>query len=155
MNELVKQPAIAVPMEDSRPIAAMGERDKRESRAATVVFTSGLGLLSIYVLWLGRYLWFFFDEWNRIAVRYRGHLLTPHNDHLTLLPTLVWQAFERTFGIGSYTPYRLVGLMIYVACVAALYWYLRRRVTPGLACFLALIFAWFSRAEESSSGLRR
>lgn len=144
----MKQPTVASPIGVLRPIAATGEREKRESRTATAVFVGGLAVLSAYVLWLGRDLWFFFDEWNRIAVRYHGHLLTPHNDHLTLLPTLVWQAFERIFGVGSYTPYRLVGLIFYLACVAALYWYLRRRVTPGLACFLALIFAWFSRAEE-------
>ncbi|MFN7148886.1 MAG: hypothetical protein ACK4V6_05335 [Microthrixaceae bacterium] len=59
---------------------------------------------------LGRRLWFFSDDWNILAEYQRGGLLEPFNGHLSLLPAGAYQLVARTFGTGSYLPYRLLGL---------------------------------------------
>ena len=58
----------------------------------------------------GRGLWFFSDDWNIYADYHSGNLLEPFNGHLSLLPAGLYQLGFHTVGVGSYLPYRLLGL---------------------------------------------
>jgi hypothetical protein len=59
---------------------------------------------------VGRRLWFFSDDWNIFADYHSGNLLEPFNGHLSLLPAGLYQAAFHTVGVGSYLPYRVLGL---------------------------------------------
>ena len=63
----------------------------------------------------GSNLWFFSDDWNIFAGWPSGRLLEPFNSHLSLVPIGVYQALFHTFGVESYVPFRVVGLVAYAA----------------------------------------
>ena len=66
-----------------------------------------------YGAWAGRNLWFFSDDWNIVSDYPSGNLLTPFNSHLSAVPVALYQGLFHTVGLGSYTPYRVLGLCSY------------------------------------------
>jgi hypothetical protein len=68
-------------------------------------------LLILLAAWMGRRLWFFSDDWNILAGYHSGNLLEPFNGHLSLVPAGIYQTLFHTAGVGSYTPYRVAGLL--------------------------------------------
>lgn len=68
-------------------------------------------LLVLLAAWTGRRLWFFSDDWNIFAGYHSGNLTEPFNGHLSLVPAGVYQTLFHTAGVGSYTPYRVAGLL--------------------------------------------
>ena len=60
-------------------------------------------------------------------------LLAPHNEHLSLVPVLVFKALFSTVGIDAYVPYRVAGLVVHALVVVLLFVYARRRVGDLLA----------------------
>jgi hypothetical protein len=66
--------------------------------------------------------WFFFDEWNFIANRAAvgigsQGLWEPHNEHLSVIPVLVYAVLVRLVGLSTYGPYLalVVGLHLLAA----------------------------------------
>lgn len=77
---------------------------------------SGPGIIGVTVVaaFVARSnLWFFSDDWNIFAGWPSGRLLEPFNSHLSLVPIGVYQALFHTFGVESYVPFRIVGLVAY------------------------------------------
>jgi hypothetical protein len=101
----------------------------------------------VYAAWIGRDLSFFSDDWDIIAFHHRGNYLEPFNSHLTALPVAVFQTLFVTAGLDSYTPYRLVGLLVYGSLGLLLFLYARRRIPPVLAALAALSIVWFSAGD--------
>ena len=116
-------------------------------RSAPDCSWSGLGALLAYAAWLGRDLWFFSDDWDIIAFHHTGAYLTPYNGHLWLVPILIFHTLYVTAGLGSYTPYRVVGLVAYAVLGVTFFAYLRQRVSPVVAALAALSVVWFSTAH--------
>ncbi len=116
-------------------------------RAGVAVLVVGLVALLAYAWQLGRDIGFFSDDWDIIAFHHDGHLLVPFNGHLSLLPIAVFRALFLTAGLGSYTPYRVVGFVSYVVFVVTLFVYGRARVGSLLAALAALAMAWFSAGD--------
>ena len=86
--------------------------------AAIVIYRSGLGLT------------FYYDEWNFVLGRGGWNVdtfLVPHNEHLLLVPVVVFKLLFVTAGLDSYWAYRLVPLGLHLLCVALLFVYVRRR----------------------------
>jgi hypothetical protein len=124
------------------PAAAADARGRRTDRAAWPVHpaTVALGALmlvsAVLLLYAGRHLTFFFDEWSWIEQRRGGGLgtyLDPHNGHLSLFPVIVYKLLFRLVGLRHYTPYRFVVVAVDVLCGALLYVLVRRRLGPWLA----------------------
>jgi hypothetical protein len=106
-----------------------------------------VGLLG-YAAWLGRDFSFFSDEWPFIAFHHNGNYLTPYGGHLLLVPIAIYHTLFVTFGLRTYTPYRIVGLVSYAVLGAATFLYFRSRVRPPiLAALAALSIIWFSAAQ--------
>jgi hypothetical protein len=111
------------------------------------LFAVGLGVLLAYAAWLGRDLWFFSDDWDIIAFHHNGAYLTPYNGHLWLIPIGIFHTLYVTAGLGSYAPYRAVGLVGYALLGIVFYVYCRQRVAPVVAALAALSVMWFSTAQ--------
>ncbi len=115
------------------PVAAPPHRpDRRAVVALVLMLLAGLALL----LYLGRDTTFFFDEWDWVQHRRDwtfGALLEPHNEHLSVVPVLLYKLLFATVGIDHYWPYRVVGLATHTLVVAGLFAYARRRVGDVLA----------------------
>lgn len=99
------------------------------ARAAAITFGALLFVAFWYYLHLGRGYWFFSDEWDQLANRSAtdlGSLLAPHNDHLQLIPTLVYRTLYSTVGLESYLPYQLPVLILFLTSAAMLRVVIRR-----------------------------
>jgi hypothetical protein len=103
-------------------------------RRGAAAFTC-LGLLMLLAaamwLWAGRDMNFFQDEWTWIMQRRGGGLdalLLPHNEHLSLLPVLVYKATWAVFGLDGYLPYRLEVLALHLVSAGLLFVLVARRL---------------------------
>jgi hypothetical protein len=122
-------------------------RERWTPRLGDGVFAAGLAILIGYASWLGHDLWFFSDDWDIIAFHHNGDYLTQYNGHLWLFPIGIFHTLYVTVGLGSYAPYRFVGLLAYTALGVILFAYARQRVQPGYAALAALSIVWFSTAQ--------
>ncbi len=94
---------------------------------------------------------FWYDEWEFLLGR-RGHSLStflePHNEHLSLVPIVVYKFLLATTGMDGYGPYRLVLVLLDVLCAGLLFGYAQRRVGPWLALGAAALFLFLGPAWE-------
>lgn len=116
-----------------------------EARWKTTYISNGVHLLSLsaFLYWLlqrGHGLTFFFDEWNFILDRTYSvdDLLRPHNGHLSLLPILVYNVLRSFFGLTSYVPYQIAGLLVHGSVCGAVYVLAKRR-SASIAILSAII----------------
>ncbi len=103
---------------------------------ATIVLSVLLGAGGLVLLYAGRHLTFFYDEWAFVLDRRGGSVgtyLDPHNGHLVLFPVVVYKLLFAIFGLRHYTPYRLVTVVLHLIACAELYVLARRRIGPWLA----------------------
>lgn len=108
----------------------------RRPSAATGVLILLLLASATVLLYAGRHLTFFLDEWSWILRRRGsglGTFLDPHNGHFSLFPIAVYKVLFATVGLRHYTPYRVVGVAMHLLCCVLLYILVRRRVGPWLA----------------------
>jgi hypothetical protein len=108
-----------------------------------------LALTAVVVLYLGRSTTFYFDEWNFVLERRAWDvdaLLKPHNEHLSLVPVLVYKALFSTLGIDAYAPYRVAGVVVHLIVLVLLFVYARRRVGDVLALGVTVVLAVFGPA---------
>ena len=97
----------------------------------------------IFILWLQRDQWFFFDEWAFLDPN-SPRLLAPHVGHWSTSPLVIFIGLRKWFGLGSYFPFALVVTVIHLV-VAHLAWRISIRsgtkewVATGLvSVFIAL-----------------
>lgn len=103
-----------------------------------------IAALVVMILAVGRRLWFFSDDWNILADYHDGNLLVPFNSHLSLLPAGIYGLLFHTAGLGSYLPYRLVGVAGMALLGVATWSYARRRVGGWGAALAATAVIWGS-----------
>ena len=132
---------------DQRPIAASPWllREPIVSRAAVVTLVLSAVVMLVLLIFVGRWLTFWHDEWDWILYRREpsvATLLDPHVDHLSAVAVLVYQGLLRTFGLPSYFPYLAVSWALHFGSVALLFIIVRRRAGPliGLGAGLSLLF---------------
>jgi hypothetical protein len=130
--------------------AATRRRVAAPPHAATWIALGALVLgATALALHLGRSTTFYFDDWTFIQDR-RGWdldaLFAPHNEHLSLVPVLVYKLLFEVAGIESYTPYRVAGLVVHALVVVLLFLYARRRVGDLAALAAAAVVALLGQA---------
>ncbi len=108
-------------------------------------FAIAIGVSVLVLLWLGRGLTFFSDEWAFIADRSLTDPSTwwaPHNEHWSTLPIIVYRALVETVGLRTYVPY--LALIILLNVIVAIL--VRRQVArhagrwPALAAGVLVLF---------------
>lgn len=105
----------------------------------------------VALLYRGRALTFFGDEWEFITKRQDltlASLLGPHNEHWSLFPVLVYKGLLAVFGLHSYLPYLAVLLLVHVTAVAGLFVLLRRIAGPLVALGGATLMLFLGKAYE-------
>lgn len=99
---------------------------------AVVVVLAG----SLVVAWEARHSTFSGDDWSFILQR-RGIsadvFLSPHNEHLSALPILIYKVLLAVFGASSYLPFMAVLLVTHMVICLLLYTLARRYVGPWIA----------------------
>jgi hypothetical protein len=113
-----------------------------------------LGLAGIsWILWLGRGMTFFADEWALISTRSLSDPSTwfqPHNEHWITLPILAYRAIVESVGIGSYVPYLAAVALLHLAVVAAIYRLVRQSTANApVSVAAALVILLFGSGFEN------
>ncbi len=106
------------------------------------------GVLLVYA---GRHLTFFYDEWSFILTRRGGSLdsfLSPHNGHLVAIPVIVYKLLFATVGLRHYTPYRVIAVLLHLLCCALLYALVRPRIGPWLALIPAALLLFMGTSWQ-------
>ena len=112
-----------------------------------------LAVASIVTLvWLGRGLTFFSDEWAFITSRSLTDPATwwaPHNEHWSTLPVLAYRALVETVGLRSYVPYLLVIAVLHALVAWLVFRAVERRAEPMMALGAASIVLFFGAGFEN------
>lgn len=84
------------------------------------------------------------DDW-RLAERGQslGDFFQPYNDNLSIVPIAVYRLLYSVFGLGSYLPLRVVGIVSGAAIAGAIFLLVRDRLGPALALVAALSMLWY------------
>jgi hypothetical protein len=115
--------------------------------AASLAVLSIIAFVLIYRKGLGTT--FYYDEWNFVMNRGAWDLdtfLQPHNEHLSLVPVLIFKLLFATVGLDSYWVFRVLLLLAHLAVVALLFVYARRRVGDWLALAAAVLVLFLGAA---------
>ena len=92
---------------------------------------------------------FYYDEWNFVMNRRDWDVdtfLRAHNEHLSLVPVLIFKLLFVTVGLDSYGVYRVLLLLLHVVCVVLVYVLARERVAPPLAVAVAAVVLFLGAA---------
>lgn len=129
-----------------------GPRDATgRSRVWDVTFAVAAGLALVLMLYLGRTLTFFNDEWLLINTRLEWNLdafMAPHNGHWILAEALLWKPLLATVGLRSYLPYLLLELVAHLVTAAAIFWWLRREAGGFIAFLVGVVFLFLGTGGE-------
>ncbi len=91
------------------------------------------------------------DTWDLLMNRRDptlDSLLSPHNEHIVLIPVAIEQLLLRLFGMSDATPEYVLQALVLAAAAALLFIYVRRRVGDWLALFAALLLLFLGPAWE-------
>src|SRR3954453_6450449 len=78
----------------------------------------------VLILVLGGHGTFFFDEWDFVLGRQGpspAGFLRPHNEHISVVPVLVYKAFFETVGLAHHWPYLAVLALMHVAVAVCVF----------------------------------
>ncbi len=106
-----------------------------------------LGLL----LFVGRWLLFWFDEWDFVFQRQTltlDSVFAPHLDTLLATLSLLYQGLLAVFGMRTYLPFLLVTWLAHFVCVVLLYRIVVRRSGPVLGTMAGLSLLFLGSAYE-------
>lgn len=94
----------------------------------------------IIVLELGRFMWFFRDDWLFIAERELelDDLFRPHNAHWSTVPITIFRGLYSAFGLRTYLPYMAIVVALHLSIVATIRVVM---VRSGVGRWVANLFA--------------
>ncbi len=123
---------------------------ERLARPALAVAVIASGVLLFH---LSRGTSFWADDWTWIATR-RGNtvgtFLTPYNGHLSVVPIAIYRLMFALFGIGSYTPYRAVVIVLSLVVGVLVFVYARTRTGEFVALLLAVLMLFLGPGWQNT-----
>ncbi|HEY6729932.1 MAG TPA: hypothetical protein VI039_02790 [Solirubrobacterales bacterium] len=131
----------------------MAARDReRLSRSAPLVLLAvAMAAAAAVLLSYGSHLTFFQDSWEFLMNRRdftAAAFLDPHNEHIVVLPVLVELLSLRIFGMSSMTPELVVLIALLLGTAACVFVYVRRRLGPWPALFMATLLLFLGPAWQ-------
>jgi hypothetical protein len=133
---------IAAPAQGESP--ARADTARRVSLLCDALFALATAATASWWFWrLSRGFFFAYDDWS-VAARPRtfSDLFHPHNQHLSVVPLLVYRGMLSVFGLESYAPFRLLGVLGIVALASALYLLARTRLGAVPALAIGMCALW-------------
>ncbi len=130
----------------------IGSRWLSATRRDRLLASSVLLVAVVAILFLGRDMSFYWDEWDFILNRSLGSPATwfaPHNEHLVAIPVVVYRLEIAAFGLGSYLPFLAVLVACHIAVVAAVATLLRSLTTPLFAALGTLLMLFLGAGGEN------
>jgi len=125
-------------------------RTRRPDLADAVV---GMTVVAAFLalLWLGRGLTFFADEWAVMADRTISldSFIQPFNEHWLGVEIVLYRVMLQAFGLGSYMPYLAVLAALHLVVVLEVYAVARRSSGPWIAAMAAVVLAFFGSGFEN------
>ncbi len=126
-----------------------------EGRLHGAALIAGLLLAGAILVAFARRQYFFGDDWDYLVNRGTGNidfgLFTPHNEHWSTLPILLFRGLFSVFGLDHYLPYALPVILVHLLLSALLYVVLvRLGSTRGPALAAALVLAFFGGGAENT-----
>lgn len=94
---------------------------------------------------------FMLDDWAFVIYRNGGGIddyLDPHNEHISVLPILIYKAFLAVFGMTSAIPLHIASVLVFLVSVVILLIYLRPLVGEPLAVIGCGIILFLGTAWE-------
>jgi hypothetical protein len=110
-----------------------------------------LALVSgVALLYVGRSLTFYYDEWEFITFDGGlGDYLRPYNEHWSTFPLLLYRATFSVVGLRSYLPYLTEVIVLHVFAVGGAYAIARARVGPFMATLIAVPLLLLGSGSEN------
>jgi hypothetical protein len=137
-------------VESSRPAGAAGIR-RLWARAPILLLTVAVAASGALILNYDRHLTFVSDDWRVMTSRPGwgpDALLKAFNEHLILIPTVIFKALVELFGMGSALPFFVVSIGLFLLCAVLLYIYLGPRVGEWAALVGAVLVLFLGAAFE-------
>jgi hypothetical protein len=103
------------------------------------------------ILYLGRHLTFFHDEWSFLSTRTGWSLddfMRPHNEHWALGVAIPWKLLLATVGLRSYLPYLALAVATHLLCAGAVYYLVRTQAGRAIGLIFAVVFLFLGAAGE-------
>lgn len=124
-------------------------------RLAAVVFGAYLVVAFFLLVFVyGDGFWFGNDEWSFLvdsSLSDPGRLIAPRNSHWSTVPTVIYQIFYRTFGLGTYLPYQIGVALLHLTLATLIRVVMRRAgVGPWVATVVAGTFVLFGAGYQNS-----
>jgi hypothetical protein len=110
-----------------------------------------MALSAAVLLYAGRRLGFFYDEWSFVIGRYQSGVSTfldPHNEHLSLIPVAVYKVLFATVGLHPYWVYRAVLVAVHLSIAGLLFALARRRIGDAPAVVVTVLVLFLGKAWE-------
>ncbi len=105
---------------------------------AAALAVGGFLLLAVF----GEGQWFSRDDWQLIGYY---EVLQDHNQHWSTVTIVAYRALYLVFGLNSYVPYQIVGVLVHLLVVCLLFLIMRRaRVQPWVAAIAAGSFILYA-----------
>jgi hypothetical protein len=121
----------------------------QQSRLAFAVL-AGISFVVLVALGLG--MTFFADEWAFIEARALSDpstWFTPHNEHWSTVPVVVYRALVETVGTGSYVPYQVLLVALHLGVAAVTYLLVERRSGAWLGLGAGAIILFYGSGFEN------
>ena len=137
-------------------VAGGGEVTSRRSRSPlgdplVLLLAAAMLASGAVLLYLTRNFNFLLDEWTFLLGR-RGlnadALLAPHNEHLSLIPVLIYKSLLEVFGMESARPFQVVAIATFLTSAAVLFAWLRTRIDGWLALGATVLVLFMGAAWE-------
>ena len=107
-----------------------------------------------YFLRITRASWFYADEWAMaVQVMRTQDVFDPYNGHLSITILGLYRGLLELFGFATHLPYRIAGIVSFVAVPVAMFVVARRRVGAPIAAIMGLLLLWFRDISLEPGGL--
>jgi hypothetical protein len=110
-----------------------------------------LALIAL-IMYLGRGIGFYFDEWNFLLER-RGisadTFLKPHNEHISVVPVAIYKVLLQIFGLSHHWPFLLVLALMQAALGVGLFLLVRPRLGGWAALGVAVLVMFMGLAWQN------
>jgi hypothetical protein len=121
------------------------ERNWPWALASLMLFDAAL------LLYMGRGLSFFFDDWDYVTHDYGGgihSLLLAHNGHMSFFPVAVYKVLFHLVGLNHYAVFRVVLIALHLLCAGLVFVLASRRVARAPALLVTALILFLGVAWE-------